>query len=143
MFCPNCGVRLPDGVNFCPECGTKVVALNTAVVPDQDNMVMIFSLGTCSRTTAASLIQAICGYTADEALLIADSAPITVARGLSDAQARYLAQALAEYGMEVSVYDGNGWRDWESGNTSVWDDAGSLITGVATALGLISMNNRI
>ena len=146
MFCPNCGTQLGNGVNFCPNCGTKVtvvqpVAANPA--PVQGNMVMLLSLGNCSRATAAVLLQQICGYGADEALLIVDSAPITVARGLNDAQARYLAQAFSEYGMEISVYDGTGWRDWESGNTSVWDQTGDMLTAVAAALGLISVNNRI
>ena len=26
MFCPNCGSKLPENVNFCPECGTKLMA---------------------------------------------------------------------------------------------------------------------
>lgn len=27
MFCPECGIKLDDGVNFCPECGTNVIGL--------------------------------------------------------------------------------------------------------------------
>lgn len=146
MFCPNCGTQLQDGVNFCPNCGTKVVAVTPMTVNPaaaQGNMLMLLSLGTCARATAAVLLQQLCGYDTDDALLIVDSAPITVARGLTDAQARYLAQAFSEYGMEVSVYDGNGWRDWESGNTSVWDQTGGMLAAVAAALGLISVDNRI
>ena len=100
MFCPNCGTQLASGVNFCPNCGTKVVA---AATNDLDNRVMLLSLGNCARTTAAALLQQICGYSTEEALLIVDNAPIVIARGLNDAQARFLAQALAEYGLEVSV----------------------------------------
>ena len=137
MFCTNCGTRLQDGANFCPNCGTQVKAVVQPV--NQGNMVMLVSLGDCKRATAAALLQQICGYEADDALLIVDSAPITVARGLNDAQAKLLAQALAEYGMEVSVYDGDGWRDWESNTTSVWDNAGELVTGVAAALGLLGL----
>ncbi|MBQ8110744.1 MAG: zinc ribbon domain-containing protein, partial [Clostridia bacterium] len=146
MFCPNCGVQLTGGVNFCPNCGAKVVSVVQPVATAnaiQGNMVMLLSLGTCARNIAAALLQQICGYSGEEALLIADSTPITVARGLNDAQARYLAQAMSEYGMEVAVYDGNGWRDWESASTSVWDNTGSLLASVASALGLISLNNRI
>lgn len=142
MFCPNCGTQLGAGVNFCPECGTKVTA-TVAVVDARDNMLMLVSLGTCARTTAAALLQQVCGYDASDALLIVDSVPITVARSLTDAQARYLAQAFTEYGLEVSIYDGNGWREWESDKDSVWDSAGDLITSVAAALGLINLDNRI
>ncbi len=24
MFCPKCGLQLPEGTNFCPRCGTKL-----------------------------------------------------------------------------------------------------------------------
>lgn len=141
MFCTNCGTRLQDGANFCPNCGTQVKAVVQPV--NQGNMVMLVSLGDCKRATAAALLQQICGYEADDALLIVDSAPITIARGLNDAQAKLLAQALAEYGLEVSVYDGTGWRELESTATSVWDQTGALIASVASALGLFTLNNRI
>ena len=141
MFCSNCGIQLPSGVNFCPNCGTRVSVVRNVANPG--NMVMLVSLGTSTRGTAAALLSRICGYSDEDALLIADSTPITVARGLNEAQARYLAQALAEYGMEVSVYDGAGWREWESSNTSVWDQTGSLLASVASALGLLGLGNRI
>ena len=141
MFCSNCGIQLAAGVNFCPNCGTRVIAPAASTNPG--NMVMLVSVGTSNRATAAALLARICGYSDEEALLIVDSAPITVARGLNDAQARYLAQALAEYGIEVSVYDGSGWREWESSSTSVWDQAGGLLASVASALGLLGIGNRI
>ncbi len=143
MFCPNCGTQLPAGVNFCPNCGTKVSGVTTVKTADNDNRVMLLSLGTCARTTAAALLAQICGYTTEEALLIVDNAPIVVARSLNDNQAMYLAQALTEFGLEVSVYDGNGWRDWESASGSVWDQTGDLVATVAAALGLIDVGNRI
>ena len=34
MFCPNCGMQVPDGANFCPYCGAKLV--NTVTLK-QDN----------------------------------------------------------------------------------------------------------
>jgi len=143
MFCPNCGTQLAAGVNFCPNCGTKVAAVTTVKTAENDNRVMLVSLGDCARATASALLQQICGYSAEEALLILDNVPIVIARSLNDNQARYLAQALAEYGLEVSVYDGNGWRDWEGDDGSVWDKAGDLVTTVAAALGLINVGNRI
>ena len=141
MFCSNCGIQLSAGVNFCPNCGTRVQVVKAPANPG--NMVMLVSVGDSNRVTAAALLARICGYSDEEALLIVDSAPITVARGLNDAQARYLAQALAEYGIEVSVYDGSGWREWESSATSVWDQTGSLLAGVASALSLLGIGNRI
>ena len=147
MYCPNCGTLIGEGVNFCPNCGAqlKAVVQPTVVATSavEGNMVMVTSLGTCSQVTAAALFQQVCGYSAEEAALLAVNVPITVARKLTDSQARYLAQAFTEYGMEVSVYDRNGWRDLESETTSVWDKAGMLIAGVASALGLLNVNNRI
>ncbi|MBQ6545265.1 MAG: zinc-ribbon domain-containing protein, partial [Lachnospiraceae bacterium] len=26
MFCPNCGMQLPDTAQFCPNCGTRLAA---------------------------------------------------------------------------------------------------------------------
>ena len=159
MFCSNCGAQVVTGANFCPNCGA---ALTSAAAPVTnitsavgaasiagtagvagDNTVMILSLDSCPRATAVSLIQQLCGYTAEEAALIADSAPVAVARYLSDPQARCLAQALCEYGLEVAVCDSNGWRQIEPETSSVWSSAGSLLAGAAAALGLIGLRNRI
>ena len=59
MFCPNCGIQLGAGVNFCPNCGSRVSVVNTAATAAaQGDMVMLVSLGTCARTTAAALLRA-------------------------------------------------------------------------------------
>ena len=156
MFCSNCGAQVADGANFCPNCGAQLNAVAATTVPTvataatpiptaavAGDTVMLVSLGSCAPDNAACLLQQTCGYGADEALLIAQSAPCAVARGLTDAQARYLAQALSEYGMEISVYNQNGWLSFESASTSVWDKAGALIAAAASALGLIGLKNRI
>ena len=70
MFCSNCGIQLSPGVNFCPNCGTRVNVVNNAANPG--NMVMLVSLGTSTRGTAAALLTRICGYSDEDALLIAD-----------------------------------------------------------------------
>lgn len=146
MFCSNCGVALDAGVNYCPNCGTRVkdnAAAAHTVSTDRNDRVMLVSTGDCSRGTACALLQQICGYTAEEGYTILDNTPIVIARGLNDVQARYLAQALSEYGLEVSVYDGDGWREMESSDTSVWDDTGALLSAVTFVLGIIGLDNRI
>lgn len=147
MFCSNCGSQIPDGSNFCANCGAQLTA---AVVPTivnatvgGDNSVMLLSLGACSAYNAAGLLQQLCGYSAEDAQTMVASVPIAIARGLTDAQANTLAQALCEYGLDISIYDSNGWRELSSASASVWDKAGSLIAGAASALGLIGVANRI
>lgn len=156
MYCPNCGAQLTAGANFCANCGaqlniTTTLSPATVVTPAAANpyaaaqgcTVMLLSLGSCTVASASSLIQQLCGYAADEALLIAQSAPVAVAQNLTELQANTLAQALCEYGLEISVYDGSGWRELESPSTSVWSQAGTLIAKAASALGLIGAANRI
>ena len=163
MYCPNCGAQVETAANFCPYCGSQLtisnvapVTVNTAAVNAASvipvsagsvtltgDMVMLVSLGSCTQANASALLQQLCGYSAEDALLMVRSLPVTVAQGLTDLQARTLAQALSEYGMEVSVYDGTGWRELESTGSSVWDKAGALIAGAASALGLIGLKNRI
>ncbi len=30
MYCPNCGMRLPEDADFCPDCGTRVSGYGSA-----------------------------------------------------------------------------------------------------------------
>ena len=161
MFCPNCGARAADGARFCQYCGTQLsqavytpaviytapaVTVSAPVYTtanQDDNMIMLQSIGSCSRSEAIRLLQTLCGYNDRDAADIIACAPITFLRNLPDRQSQYIAQAMAERGMEVSIYDGRGWRDLESASTSVWSKAGKLLAGIASALGLIGIRNRI
>ena len=71
------------------------------------------------------------------------NAPTLIAQSLSQSQAAYLAQCLTEYGMEAAIYDRNGNQTFVSDVSSVFDSSGSLLTKVASALGLIGIGNRI
>lgn len=35
MFCPNCGLQLPEGTNFCPRCGTPLHSVRPPANPQQ------------------------------------------------------------------------------------------------------------
>ena len=38
QFCPNCGKKIPDGVEFCPYCGAKISYLQNSQITDRDNL---------------------------------------------------------------------------------------------------------
>ena len=159
MICKRCQTELPDNARFCPACGARLnettALANTeagavAVLPTISNQligkgctVMLLSLGQCSFDTAVSLVSQLCGYSAADARLMVQSLPIALARNLTDVQANTLAQALCEYGLDISIYDANGWRQMESQQTSVWSQAGTLIASAASALGMLGIANRI
>ena len=105
--------------------------------------VMLLSIGSCTPAAAANLLQDACGYTLAQAQQIIACTPIAVAQNLTEIQASYLSQALTEYGMEVSVYDRNGYRTLGGLLSTVFDTAGSFLGKVASVLGLIGVKNRI
>ena len=151
-YCQHCGRSYEAGSRFCAFCGAELSADSTSYssysIPSsasvyEDASVMLTSLGSCTPRNAASLLSSVCGYTLADAQQIVSTLPITVARNLRDDQAEYLAQAMTEYGMDVSVYDSRGYRDLTGRHTSVFDSTGNLIASVAGVLGLIGLKNRI
>lgn len=165
-FCAYCGTLIPDGSKFCSSCGAPVTAATVAQpvyqpvyqsvvtqpvvaqpvinpVISSGLSVMLVSTGSCPRSAADDLISDICGYSDYEADQIIANTPITIAQELTESQATYLAQALSEYGMEVSVYDQYGYRTIQPQTASVFSSTGSLLTKVAAVLGAISIRNRI
>lgn len=144
--CPNCGAEAGIGARFCTYCGTQLSAApgaSYATAAQGDYSVMLLSPGTCTAAAAAELVSDACGYTDAEAAELVRNAPITVARNLSETQAAYLAQALSEYGMEVSVYDKDGYREVETGCETVYDKRGGFLGTAAAVLGMIGIGNRI
>ncbi len=159
VFCVNCGRALDDGMRFCPLCGTAVSAEDSyggATVPiteppssydpaaASDYRVILFSRGTCSAANARALLRDILGYTASEARNILTMAPVEIACNMTMAQAMYLAQALTEYGMSVSVCNTQGYVNVpQASTTSVYDRTGSFLPAVASALAMLSAANRV
>ncbi len=43
MYCPNCGVQLPDDALFCSECGTKINDLSAGTTPAADGRLSDYS----------------------------------------------------------------------------------------------------
>ena len=165
IFCTNCGRALDDGTNFCPLCGTAVAVgadadttasaatdpipvTQTVPVYDPasaaDYRVILFSRGTCSAANARALLRDILGYSASEARNILNIVPVEIACNMNMAQAMYLAQALTEYGMEISVCNSQGYVNVPNAATSsVYDRTGSFLPAVASALAMLSAANRV
>ena len=158
-FCVRCGQSLEDGMNFCPVCGTAVAATDTPqaqTIPIVDTApaydpatatdyrVILFSRGNCSAANARALLRDILGYSSSEARNILSMAPVEIACNMTMAQALYLAQALTEYGIEVTVCNSQGYVNVpKAATTSVYDRTGSFLPAVASALATLSAVNRV
>ena len=147
MFCPNCGVQINGTARFCPNCGTAIAAtvattVNTAL--DGNYRVILVSRGLCTRMDAINLIEDLFAYSTRDAALIVDGAPMEVACALTAVQAQYISQAMTEYGMDVSVYNQNGYVNMGTRATqSVFDSSGALLSSVASVLLGLGAANRV
>ena len=147
-YCPNCGSLLDVGANFCANCGTQVQAVTPVVVQSNaarsDYRIVLVSRGTCSRAVAIDMVSDLLGYTDADAALIIDNVPMEAALGLTAIQAQYISQAMTEYGMEVAIYNSDGYVDMGSKATaSVYDNDGSFLSTVAAALAGLTIGNRV
>lgn len=153
-FCPNCGEPVNIGDRFCANCGTPIhpvtmpatqaVNNNSNPAARNDYRVVLVSRGTCSRTAAIDMLSDLLGYTDADAALIIDNAPMEAALGLTAIQAQYISQAITEYGMQVAIYNSDGYVDMGSKATSsVYDDDGSFLSAVAGVLMGLTVGNRV
>ena len=145
-YCTNCGALLDPSARYCPECGTKVVAAtiaNSAVVRS-DYKVVLISRGSCTKSVAIDILNDLLGYTDAEAAQIINNVPMATAIDLTMPQAQYIAQAMSEFGMEVAIYNDNGYVNMDTARmTSVFDDNGSFLSNVIAVLAGITIGNRI
>ena len=144
-FCTNCGIQLEAGVRFCPNCGTAVTIVTPVTTTVRsDYQVVLVSRGSCTKRVAADILSDLLGYTDAEAAQILNNLPMATAIDLTAVQAQYIAQAMAEYGMEVAIYNGNGIVDMTASATaSVYDTSGSFLAGVAAVLAGLTIGNRV
>ena len=154
-FCKNCGAELTEQSNFCPYCGstlqsttTSISLLNkaasTAQASNVYNLVLV-SRGSCSAVMAGDLLEDVFGYTDDESSNLVQMAPVVVGENLTAEEAATVAQLYTEYGMQVSVTDGEDQYIDLTGKatSSVFDGSGNLLAGAAAVIGALTVANRI
>lgn len=151
-YCPNCGNPVNAEDRFCSNCGTaiQVVAVTPAVVSAatgssrSDYRIVLISRGSCARAVAIDMLSDLLGYADADAARIVDNAPMEMALGLTAIQAQYISQAMNEYGMEVAIYNSDGYVDMGSKATSsVFDSDGGFLSAVASVLTGLTIGNRI
>lgn len=151
-YCPNCGNPISAGDRFCSNCGTAVAAQTVAVTTTVNNTttarsdyrIVLVSRGTCSRAVAIDMLTDLLGYTDADAARIVDNAPMEAALGLTAIQAQYISQAFTEYGMQIAIYNNDGYVDMGTkATTSVYDSSGSFLSAVAGVLTGLTVGNRV
>lgn len=109
-----------------------------------DFKVILISTGICRVADALPLLEEILGYTSSKAKSLLRAVPVEIAQYLTLAQAQYIAQALTEYGMEVSITNAAGsYVNINDASSSVFDATGNLLPAVAAALATIGIANRM
>ena len=154
MYCKNCGAEVSGG-NFCSYCGQALTettssisllnkAVSTATDTNQYNLVLV-SCGSCNKTQTGDLLEDIFGYTDAESTNLINMAPVVVGERLNANEARTVAQLLTEYGVQVSITNqSDQYVDLtDNATTSVFDNSGNLLTGVAAIIGALTVGNRI
>ncbi len=162
IYCEYCGQGMDENDSYCPNCHAPAPAHVTAssyaepvAEPDDDGIdtvstgsgeysVALESLGTCDTSRATDIFRKALGYSIIESQKLIDAIPTDCAENLSKEQATYIAQALTEYGMEVTVLK-NGQYEDVSGNAveSIFDGAGTLLkAAVAVFAGLTAFNRK-
>ncbi len=173
FFCPNCGNALKSDVSAEQQTvvveqpvlttqpvqttaqPTTVNIYQTTAAPSgtntwatsnglSDYSLILVSRGRCSKSTARSIIRDVLGYTWAETLRIVNNLPMEIAHSMTVQQVVDLARVLTEYGMNVSVYNTNGYVNLNSyATSSALNSSGSFLQSVATTLATLSVANRV
>ena len=163
-FCEYCGSALNAGVRFCPNCGAPTpVAVSAAsssggsaanpfstifsgTTPVADYDIVLISTGICPRSVCVDLLEDTMGYTQGEATRLVGAMPVKIARSMGRRQARVVAQALAEYGVQVAIFDKNGaYADLVNETTeSVYNSkTGAFLASTVAVLATLTAGNRV
>ena len=152
--CPHCGAQVTI-VPTQTESGTSYTTVTTPAVADEqtadnsgsgDYKVILASLGSCDPSAADDLLVDILGYAEAEAPELVSLVPAIVAENLSLKQAKYLAQALTEYGMTTSIRNSDGYVetfDDDDDSSSVFDSSGNFLSNVLAAFTGLSAANQV
>ena len=142
-YCPYCGRQVSDDMSFCPGCGASLnnevrsYTVNEETGDTYGNYkVFITGLGSARKAEVVDLLEDVMGYTTSSATNLVDNIPVQIAGNLSLKQAAVIAQAFEEYGVELSVTNGDEIADISSqtSNSSLFNYDGSFLASAAVIL---------
>ena len=151
-YCPYCGTEVTEEMSFCPNCGASLnlevrsyKMANTIASNNGDYRVYITSLGNVSASNVIDLLEDTLGYTTVSATNLVNNIPVQIAGNLSLQQAAVIAQAFEEYGVELSVTNGEEETDIsaQTSSSSLFNSDGSFLASAAVVLATISAANRL
>ncbi len=152
-YCSKCGASCADDARFCHYCGNSLAVNAVSTVVDVEPVdlevgyrVVLFSIGTCKKSTAKEVLADLIGYTPSTVADLIKEAPVEIADELSYQQALIIAQAMAEYGMEVTIVDeNNNYINVENNASlsSVFNSDGSIEAAALAVLATLTAVNRV
>ncbi len=137
-FCPNCGASLNSELRTYNV--TDDVSSNTG-----DYKIYITGLGSAGKAHVIDLLEDVLGYTTASATNLVNNIPVQIAGNLSLKQAAVVAQAFEEYGIELSVTNGDEVEDISSQTSlkSLFNSDGSFLASAAIVLATLGAVNRL
>ena len=173
-YCVTCGAAIEfDDASFCPYCGRKIQtaseivekdtmeslwngistedvldAESVVVEPediDEGYRVVLISRGSCTLKMAKEVICDLLGYASATVTDLLAEMPVELADELNERQAVVLAQALAEYGMEVTVVDENNRyvNISKKATDTVYSAGGELKAAALAVIASLTAANRV
>ncbi len=155
--CIQCGYELNDDDLYCPKCGKKQHSDEVMLADylpyvkeeepedrDEGYRVILISRGSCTIKAAKEVLSDLLGYSLSTVKTLLDEVPVEIADELTETQARVLAKALDEYGMEVTVVNQYDYYvDIDDDEDSVYAEDGSLIESAYLVLMSLTAANRV
>ena len=151
-YCPYCGRQVSDDMSFCPGCGASLNNETRSYTVTEnvgstygDYKIYITGLGSAKKANVIDLLEDVMGYTTATATNLVNNIPVQIAGNLSLKQAAVVAQAFEEYGVELSVTNGDEIDDIssETSSSSLFNYDGSFLTSAAVILATLGAANRL
>lgn len=151
-YCPYCGRQVDDDMSFCPSCGAALnsevrsYTVNDTITSNTGNYkIYITGIGQAKKADVIDLLEDTLGYTTASATNLINNIPVQIAGNLSLKQAAVIAQAFEEYGVDLSVTNGDEYEDISSqtSSSSLFNSDGSFLASAALVLATIGAANRL
>lgn len=109
-YCTNCGNELKDGAQFCPKCGSPVISMESKIDSSEDSSgysIELMSFEPGMRPLLTSVLTDLLRIELMDAVKTIDSAPCSIAKGLSRWEADKFAERMVNAGAAIVMkYNG-------------------------------------